>query len=114
MVTHTYPRYPGEGTAPFLDSIARSLVDRGYLVDVVLPFHPEFRYPSGDGVRFFPYRYSPRSGWAPWGFGNSLRGDARLSIGGALLMPAVALALQRRVAALLRDGAYDVVHAHWA
>jgi phosphatidylinositol alpha-1,6-mannosyltransferase len=114
MVTHTYPRYQGDSTAPFVDAIARSLSDRGHSIDVVLPYHPEFRHSSDDGLRFFPYRYSPFEAWTPWGFGNSLRGDSRLHAGVAALLPVIALTLQARIRNLLEQGDYDVVHAQWA
>ena len=113
MVTHTYPRYRGDSTAPFVDAIARSLSDRGHSIDVVLPYHPEFRYASDDRIRFFPYRYSPLGRWAPWGFGNSLRGDSRLHVGVAALLPAIALSLRTHVKNLLKEGDYDIVHAQW-
>jgi glycosyltransferase involved in cell wall biosynthesis len=112
-VTLTYPLFPGDGTAPFVDSITRALVRRGHAIDVVLPYHPEFRQPSEASLRFIPCRYSPLSQWAPWGFGNTLRGDSRIRLGAVAAMPAVALTMRRRIAQLLSRGAYDVVHAHW-
>jgi len=113
MVTHTYPRFAGDSVAPFVDAVARSISARGHSIDVVVPFHPEFRYPSDDRVRFFPYRYSPHARWAPWGFGNSLSGDSRVRRDLAPLLPAIALAARMRVNRLLSEASYDVVHAHW-
>jgi glycosyltransferase involved in cell wall biosynthesis len=113
MVTQTYPRYPGDGTAPFVDAIARSVARRGHAVDVVLPWHPTF-VPASDGIRFFPYRYSGAGSWAAWGFGQSLRSDGKVGLATALALPSIVRSLRRRVALLLRDGEYDVVHAHWA
>jgi hypothetical protein len=113
MVTQTYPRHPGDGTAPFVDEIARSVARRGHTVDVVLPWHPAFVPPS-DGIRFLPYSYAGAGSWAAWGFGQSLRSDGKVGLATALALPSVVISLRRRVARLLRNGGYDVVHAHWA
>src|ERR1700758_4456468 len=103
MVTQTYPRHPGDGTAPFVDEIARSAARRGHAVDVVLPWHPAFVSPS-DGIRFFPYRYSGAGSWASWGFGQSLRGDGKVGLATALALPSIVTSLRRCVTRLLRDG----------
>jgi phosphatidyl-myo-inositol dimannoside synthase len=96
-----------------METAVQTLAARGHLVDVVLPYHPEFRYPAGTGYRFFPYRYSPIDRIAPWGFGSSLGGDSRVKAGAVPFLPAVAVSLRRRVKALLNARSYDVVHAHW-
>jgi glycosyltransferase involved in cell wall biosynthesis len=113
LISQGFPKYVGDSTAPFMESIVQRLVARGHLVDVVLPHHPDFRYPASPGFDFFPYRYSPTDRFSPWGFGSSLGGDSRLKAGAALLLPAVAVSLQRRVRDLLIARSYDVVHAHW-
>jgi glycosyltransferase involved in cell wall biosynthesis len=113
MITLGYPKYPGEPTAPFIEAIARSLAARGHSLDVVLPYHPEFRYPASDEIRFFPYRYSPVSSFAPWGFGNSFGPNSRINVAAGTLLPAIALSLRRCVRRRLAIGGYDVIHAHW-
>jgi glycosyltransferase involved in cell wall biosynthesis len=113
LISQGFPKYVGDSTAPFMAPIVHSVVDRGHSVDVVLPHHPEFRYPAGEGFRFFPYRYSPTDRLSPWGFGSSLKGSSRVSPQAALVLPAVLVSLHRRVAKLLATGSYDVVHAHW-
>ena len=47
MVTSSYPKAPGDVTAPFIESIAEAVAARGHGVDVVLPHHPELRRPPG-------------------------------------------------------------------
>ena len=59
MVTSSYPRFPGDVVAPFIESIARGVAARGHRVDVVLPHHPDLRRPAGEPVSFHPYRYAP-------------------------------------------------------
>jgi hypothetical protein len=59
-LTSSYPKYPGDVTAPFIEEIAHALAARGHQIDVVLPYHPDLRRPDEERVRFFPYRYAPR------------------------------------------------------
>ena len=113
MITLGYPKYPGEPTAPFIDSAARGLASRGHSIDVVLPYHPDFRYPDSDSIRFFPYRYTPFRGFAPWGFGNSYGAKSRISATTTAVLPLVALSLRRAIGLRLGSQSYDVVHAHW-
>lgn len=113
MVTSSYPKFEGDVTAPFIESIARSVVDRGHAVDVVLPHHPDLRRPSSDPVRFFEYRYAPMRALNLWGYAQSLERDVRVKKRVRFVAPLVALSLRRTVAARLRAERYDVVHLHW-
>jgi glycosyltransferase involved in cell wall biosynthesis len=113
MVTSSYPKYPGDVTAPFIESIATGVAARGHAVDVVLPWHPELRRTADEPVAFHSYRYAPIDAWARWGYAQSLESDLRIRPGVYLLAPLVAVALRHLVAERLRDTRYDVVHAHW-
>lgn len=113
MLTSSYPKFPGDVTAPFIESIARGVVARGHRVDVVLPYHPELRRGNAEGVRFFPYAYAPSDAWSRWGYAQSLEADVRVRKGMYLLAPLVALALRSRLSERLLAERYDVVHAHW-
>jgi glycosyltransferase involved in cell wall biosynthesis len=113
LISQGFPKYVGDSTAPFIESIVQRLAARGHLVDVVVPHHPDFRYPTSPGFDFFQYRYSPTDRFSPWGFGSSLGGDSRVTKTAALLLPAVAVSLRRRVRELLLERSYDVVHANW-
>jgi phosphatidyl-myo-inositol dimannoside synthase len=113
MVTSSYPKYPGDVTAPFIESIALGIVARGHRVDVVLPHHPDLRREDGAGVRFFEYRYAPTDALNLWGFAQSLEADVKVRRGIYLLAPFVALSVRNAVGQRLRAERYDVVHAHW-
>ena len=113
MVTSSYPRFPGDMIAPFIEEIARGVAGAGHAVDVILPEHPELRRGPGEPVRFFPYRYAPRDDWSLWGYAQSLEADVRVRPGVYLLAPLVALALRDALSTRLVAERYDVVHAHW-
>jgi glycosyltransferase involved in cell wall biosynthesis len=113
MVASSYPKFPGDVTAPFIESIAQAVAARGHLVDVLVPHHPDLRRPPGERVRVLSYRYAPREEWSLWGYAQSLDSDVRVRRGMYLLAPLVALALRRALGSLLGERRYDVVHAHW-
>jgi glycosyltransferase involved in cell wall biosynthesis len=113
MVTSSYPKFAGDVTAPFIESIARGVAERGHAVDVVLPHHPDLRRDGAEPVRFLPYHYAPREDWNLWGYAQSLRADVGVRPAAYLLAPLVAGALRSAVSARLRERRYDVVHAHW-
>lgn len=132
MLTSSYPKYPGETTAPFIEEIAAGLVRRGHTVHVVAPFHRDVRRaPTERGVHLHFFRYSPARALNVWGYAESLQADVGLK--GAVLA-AAPLALGAGTLALLRvtgdhqlpDGtvhtqssaigrrsSFDIVHAHW-
>lgn len=113
MVTSSYPKFAGDVTAPFIESIARGVAARGHRVDVLLPQHPQLRLDRDGPVRLLPYDYAPREDWALWGYAQSLEADHRLRPAAYLLAPLVALALRRALSGRLQDHSYDVVHVHW-
>jgi glycosyltransferase involved in cell wall biosynthesis len=113
MVTSSYPKFPGDVTAPFIESIARGVAARGHEVDVVLPAHPDLRRSASEPVRFFPYAYAPRPEWSRWGYAQSLRADVGLRGVAWLLAPLAAAALRGAVGARLRARRYDAAHVHW-
>jgi glycosyltransferase involved in cell wall biosynthesis len=113
MVASSYPKFPGDVTAPFIESIAHAVAARGHVVDVLLPHHPDLRRPPGEPVRVLQYAYAPREEWSLWGYAQSLESDVRVRRGMYLLAPLVALALRRALGSLLGGRRYDVVHAHW-
>lgn len=114
MLTSSYPKYPGEVTAPFIEEIAVGVATRGHEVHVVLPRHRDLRRPAVDrGVHLHPYAYAPLRALNVWGYAESMAADVevrgRVYLAALFALPAGLLAL-RRVAA--RVGA-DLVHAHW-
>jgi glycosyltransferase involved in cell wall biosynthesis len=113
MVTSSYPKFPGDVTAPFIEAIARGAAARGHEVDVVLPAHPELRRGADEPVRFFPYEYAPGPRWSRWGYAESLRSDVQVRGAAWLVAPLAAVALRDALGARLTSTRYDVVHVHW-
>jgi glycosyltransferase involved in cell wall biosynthesis len=112
-VTSSYPKFSGDVTAPFIESITRGLAARGHKLDVVLPEHPQLQRPDEPGVRFWPYQYAPSPRWALWGYAQSLEADVRLRPSAYALAPLVAFALRRAVGDRVLHTRYDAALLHW-
>jgi len=78
-ITSSYPRYEGDATAPFVESIVRHVAARGHSVHVVLPVTHGWHRPESEGdVHYHPYRCSPSKTWTSWGYSQSLEGGVAL------------------------------------
>lgn len=114
MLTSSYPKYPGDVTAPFIEAIAQYSQALGHRVTVVLPYHPDLRrQPVEKGVRFFPYKYALRRDWNIWGYAASLEGDVRVRKLIYLLLPFVLLSSFWKMWRLTGRERYDLIQAHW-
>jgi glycosyltransferase involved in cell wall biosynthesis len=119
MLASSFPKWPGETTAPFIEEIAAGVAGRGHAVTLLLPFHRELRRePLVRGVRVKPFRYAPHPALNIWGYAQSLLSDTQIK-GRTLLAAPFALAasgaaVARELASARRAGRpYDLVQAHW-
>jgi hypothetical protein len=77
-VTTSFPKFEGDTTAPFIESITRELASRGHELTVVLPARSDLRPAPIEGVRFRPYRYAPSASLEVFGYAEALRADVAL------------------------------------
>lgn len=114
MLTSSYPKYPGEVTAPFIEEIAAGLAARGHEVHVVLPRHRDLRRPPLDrGVRLHPYAYAPFRALNVWGYAESMAADVEVRGRVYLAAPFALLAGLLALRQAARQVRPDIVHAHW-
>jgi glycosyltransferase involved in cell wall biosynthesis len=112
-LTQTFPRFPGDGSGPFIRNIAAGLVRGGDRVTVLTPHAAGLADAWEDqGVTVKTFRYAPESREV-LGYGRSLEADEKVKGGAALVAPLYALAARRAVRRELRARRYDLVHAHW-
>lgn len=114
MVATSYPKYPGDTTAPFIAEIAAGVVAHGHQVRMLLPHHRDFRQPAVDrGVELQTFTYAPHPAVAVWGYAESLSADVGLKhsalLAAPFAIPATMIALQRHIRAF----SPDIIHAHW-
>ncbi len=122
MLTTSYPLYPGDTTAPFIEELAAHIAAEGHIVEVALPDHPRLRRePRERGVGLHPFRYAPGlPGLQVWGYAASMTGDVGLKRSAYAAAPlalaastAAATRLVRRFPATLGGTRPDLLVAHW-
>lgn len=119
MLASSFPKWPGETTAPFIEEIAAGTAARGHAVTLLLPHHPELRRdPVVRGVTLRAYRYAPHPALSIWGYAQSLLSDTevkgRTLLAAPFALGASAAAVARELAAARAAGRpYDLVQAHW-
>ncbi|MET0154068.1 MAG: glycosyltransferase [Candidatus Binatia bacterium] len=116
MITSSYPKYPGDVTAPVIEKIVFELAGRGHPVDLVLPRHPELVLTGGrdrgSPIRFFPFYAGSGKSYA-WGYASSMRADRALRPRALAIAPVAFLAGLSTMRRLMTSERYDVIHAHW-
>lgn len=113
VLASSYPRFPGDGTAPFVRSISEQLVELGHNVEVVAPYDPAVSGNLDQRVPVHRFRYTLLDRWHIMGHARSLAGDMHLKLAVFFLLPFFLLAQfwsALRVAGRQRA---EIVHAHW-
>ncbi|HUS14045.1 MAG TPA: glycosyltransferase family 4 protein [Chloroflexia bacterium] len=114
MVTSSYPKYPGDVTAPFIESIAAAVAAQGHEVHVLAPWHPDLRHaPLENGVHLHFYKYAPRRNLNIWGYAESLEADVRVKNAIYPLTPWVLLVSFFALLRLTGRIRFDILQAHW-
>ena len=114
LLTHGYPRYPSDTTAPFIESIAETLQKHGMSVTVLTPDTPKFTRTTADhSVNLKTYRYFFPRQLQRLGYSNTLVNDCELKKYVYLLAPFMCLSAIFHLLLLHRKHRFDVIHAHW-
>ncbi len=114
MLTSSYPKWPGEMTAPFIEEIASSVAARGHEVHVLMPHRGDLRrQPFERGVYLHCYRYAPTQALEVWGYAAALHGDVGMRVSTLVAAPFALVHGYRSLLALVRHEGYDLVHGHW-
>jgi glycosyltransferase involved in cell wall biosynthesis len=123
VLTHNYPRFPGDFSGRFIEALSEELVAQGHQVTVLAPWDPAYAPRmnnhrgsclSGHRVQLVLYRYAPRPEWHRLGYMRSMRADVALRGINYLLAPGLFLAGARAVLRWAGRERPDVLHAHWA
>ena len=114
MLTHGYPRFPSDTTAPFIESIAETLQKHGVDVTVLTPDTPKLdRTATDHNVNLQTYRYFFPRRFQQLGYSNTLINDCALKKYVYLLAPFMILSSIFHLFRLHRIHRFDVIHAHW-
>lgn len=114
FLTHAYPRFTNDTTAPFIESIAETLQKNGVDVTVLTPDTPKFsRTTSDHNVNLKTYRYFFPRQLQRLGYSNTLINDVQLKKYVYLLAPFMCLSSIFNLMRLHRKYHFDVIHAQW-
>lgn len=115
ILTHGYPRFPDDTTAPFIESIAETLQQQEDIdVTVLTPDTPQFARSETDStVKLHTYRYFFPRQLQRLGYSNTLVNDCALKKYVYLLAPFMFISGIFHLFWLSRKHKFDVIHAHW-
>src|SRR5689334_3821620 len=115
MLTTSYPLYPGDTTAPFIEELPAHIAAEGHEVEVALPEHPELRRGARErGVGLHPFRYAPGvRRLQVWGYAGSMTGDVGLKRAAYAAAPLALAASVGAATRLVRRYRPDLLVAHW-
>jgi glycosyltransferase involved in cell wall biosynthesis len=113
MLTSSYPRFPGDGTAPFVKSIAEHLVRQGHDVEVVVPYDSDVRPMDTNGVHLHRFRYIWPNRLHIIGHARSLIADVHLRLSVVMLLPFFLIAGFLTLLRVTKQHKAQVIYVHW-
>ncbi|MCS6800719.1 MAG: glycosyltransferase [Chloroflexota bacterium] len=114
VLTSSYPRFPGDGAAPFVQSLARALARQGHAVAVVAPYDAAVRpLPPEPNLVVHRFRYVWPARLHIMGHARALENDERLRPLALLLLPQFLLMAALCLLRTVRRWRAEVIHAHW-
>jgi glycosyltransferase involved in cell wall biosynthesis len=113
VVTHNYPRFPGDPAGAFVARIAAGAAEQGMNVQVVAPHAPGSAEREANGaVEVHRFRYGPDS-LERVAYTGDLHRSALFSPLAALSFPAFMLAFKRAIRGSVKTFRPDLIHSHW-
>ncbi|HEY9077615.1 MAG TPA: glycosyltransferase [Anaerolineaceae bacterium] len=113
ILCSSYPRFPGDGTAPFVQSIALSLAKLGNQVDVVVPWDPLAQPMSRQRVEVHRFQYIFPKSLHIMGHARSLKSDTDLNPLTYLLLPFFLFFGFIKTLHILRARKSEILNVHW-
>jgi glycosyltransferase involved in cell wall biosynthesis len=113
VLTSSYPRFEGDGTAPFVASISEQLAKLGHQVEVVAPYDPAVDTNHTTPIPVHRFRYIWPQRLHIMGHAKSLAADVRLRPLVYLLLPFFLMAAFRKLYQVVRRQKAQIVHVHW-
>jgi glycosyltransferase involved in cell wall biosynthesis len=113
VISSSYPRFPGDGTAPFVKSISDQLVKIGYDVEVVAPYDTEVKDVDPNGVRVHRFRYIWPDQLHIMGHARALKNDTSLSPLAFILLPLFLLSAFWNLLLVTIRQKSQIIYAHW-
>jgi len=114
ILTHNYPRYPGDYAGVFLSLLARRLVDEG-IRPVVLAPHDNgvAEYEENSGVRIYRFRYHEDESRETLAYRGNMQNLVLGSLGGLYRFRCFLKSFRRAALSVIEKEDIDVIAGHW-
>ena len=113
-LTHTYPRFPDDINAPFVEQLIEHIARQGNDVSVLTAYDPEWRRLPGDHtVDLRTYRYIWPESLHILGYSRTIEGNVRFRKRVLALSPFLFIAAYRAFLNLVKEKNPGILHAHW-
>ena len=113
VVSHNYPRFPGDPAGGYVARLARAAHAAGVDVRVLAPHTPgAASQETDDGVPIRRFRYAPEP-LERIGYRGDVRSRTFLSPLSFVMLPVYLASFARAVRRAVAESAPDVIHAHW-
>ncbi len=114
VLTHNYPRFPGDFSGSFVAALSNELARQGNRVSVLAPWDPAYKQqPSRPAPSLHLWRYAPRADWHRLGYMRTMEADVRMRGETYWLAPMFFAAGTAATLRWCRQHKPDVIHAHW-
>lgn len=112
ILTHTFPRFFGDSSAPFMGVLAEAL-SRFAKLYVLIPFDVKLTLPTKARYRLLSFKYAFFQKMHLLGYSRTLQDDKRIGIKMLLLSPLYILLGSYALLRLIRKEKIDLISAHW-
>jgi len=113
VITSSYPRFQGDGTAPFVQSLSEALQERGHCIQVLAPYDIKVSEAFQQPVDVTRFKYIWPRKWHILGHARSLEGDAKLKPMAVFLLPLFLCSAMLHLLRITRRQSSEIIHAHW-
>ena len=113
VLTSSYPRFHGDGTAPFVMSISEALANQGHTIQVIAPYDISVKDDLISIVPIKRFKYIWPKSLHIMGHARSLKADVKLNPLVFLLLPFFIIASTLNLIRECRKMNAQIIHAHW-
>jgi len=114
VIASSYPRFDGDGTAPFVRSISLALKRLGNQIDIIAPYDPEVNEVDQEEISVKRFKYAPKKNWHIMGHSRALKGDDVLDLRAYFLIIPYIISGTATLWKSINTHKSTVVHAHWS
>ncbi len=113
-LTHTYPRFPDDINAPFVEKLMENIARKGNEVSVLTAYDPEWNRKAEDHtVDLRTYRYIWPDSLHILGYSRTIEGNIRFRKRVMFLSPFLFMHAYNAFFRLVNEKNPDILHAHW-